>query len=340
MNPETLCIRRLRGRNKARALVLAVVLIALGAPAGALLGEVIELVVTHQPRVWPAVVGAVAGVVFTSALGLWAYLEGARTIIAAGACCRVRWTDDPELLSIVDDLRLKAGIYMPRVYVQDDTALNAFSVGRSERTARLVVTAGLRRALPPDEIRAVIAHEIGHIRAGDSCFMLLMATMLGLLVFLCDWAWRVAWGAGRGAKHSTDAAKFSGLAAVVWGGCFVVSGILFVVAPALSWLMQAIIRREREYIADALAVDLTGDTGALARALSRIAADPAPFVDVANRATAHLYIANPLERMRRTGQSWDSFLCSHPPIEKRIARLTPQTQTSAAPAGVDGATRC
>ena len=120
---------------------------------------------------------------------------------------------------------------------------------------------------------------------------------------------------------STDFAKYSGAAALVWGGSFAISAVLFVLTPALGWLIQAIVSRDREYLADAEGARIIADPACMARALARLGADANPLVDVSNRATAHLYIINPLEHMRTTSQGWDSFLCSHPPLAKRLERL-------------------
>jgi heat shock protein HtpX len=303
--PEVFTLVR---KNRVRSALVAGALVFAGVPVGwAIEG-------------WPW--GPLVGLGVTCGLAGVTYFGGCWLVLKMIGVHRVTWQSDPELMAVVDEVRTRAGVRMPAVYIHDDTALNAFATGRNPRTAAVVVTAGLRGRLSRAQLAAVVAHEVAHVRCEDTRFALVMATMLGLIVFVADWARRVAFGAGRGVKHSTDAAKHGAAAAIVWGACFVVAAVLALVAPLLAWLMQVVISRKREYLADAAAVRLTGDPAALAGALSVMAQDKEPLVERANRATAHLFIVNPLERMRRVGQSWDSFMCSHPPLEKRIAALS------------------
>ncbi len=302
-------------------------MILLGAPIGAIVGETIEAATTLHLAVWPAVLGAMIGLVISALVGQWTYFHAVKTIISMSDCHRVRYADDPELLALVDEVRLLAGTYMPRVYILDDTAMNSFAIGRTPQTTRLIITAGLRTGMPRDETRAVIAHEMAHIRSGDTRLLTLICTMVGLLCLVADKARSVAFHVGRGTKMSTDFAKFSGAAAVVWVSSFAVSGLLFLLAPALGWIIQAIVNQDREYVADAEAARIIDDPLCVARALTRLGTDPNPLVDVSNRATAHLYIINPLEKTRTMTHGWDSFLCSHPPLAMRVARLKAMTRT-------------
>jgi len=321
LDAEDIRLARVRALNRRKSIVLIAVMVLAGAPIGAFIGEAIEAATKQQLAMWPAVLGAMVGLGVSALLAQWTYFHAVRAIITMSDCHQVKYRDDPELLALVDEVRLLAGTYMPRVYILDDTAMNAFSIGRTPQATRLVLTAGLRASMPRDEMRAVIAHEMAHIRAGDTQFLTLICTMVGLLCLVADKTRRVAFHIGRGTKMSTDFAKYSGAAALVWGGSFAVSAVLFVLTPALGWLIQAIVSRDREHVADAEAARIIADPACVARALARLGADPNPLVDVSNRATAHLYIINPLEPMRTTSQGWDSFLCSHPPLAKRLERL-------------------
>src|SRR5262249_31721385 len=196
---------------------------------------------------------------------------------------------------------------MPQIYLIDDAAMNAFSTGRDPQHASVAITTGLRRKLTRDELQGVMAHEMAHVRHLDIRFAMLMATMVGLIVFAGDAVRRIAFrGGGR--------RKGPAILILVVGAL-----LLSIVAPVLATFMQMAYSRKREYLADAGAVELTRNPDGLADALQELADDTEPLVDVANRATAHMYIVNPLRRMRETGQSLDSIFSSHPPIQERIA---------------------
>ena len=132
-------------------------MILLGAPIGAFVGETIETATTFQVAAWPAVLGAMIGLVISALVGQWTYFHAVKTIISMSDCHRVRYGDDPDLLALVVEVRLLAGTYMPRVYILDDTAMNSFAIGRTPQTARLVITAGLRTGMPRDETRGSIS---------------------------------------------------------------------------------------------------------------------------------------------------------------------------------------
>jgi len=266
----------------------------------------------------PTVYGAAVGLVLASIAALWGWFGGAAAITKMNGALRLGRDDDAELFEIVHEVALRAGIPAPRLYTINDSALNSCSTGRDPRHASIAITTGLRTGLSKAELRAVIAHEVAHIRRLDTRFALVMATMVGLIALACGWLWRLAFQAGRAAKRSTDTIKAWGWVSI---SCFVLAAVMTIGAFLIGAFLQFCIRREREYLADADAAGLTGDPEALISALRKLAADTDPLVDVANRATAHLFIVNPLRRMHDSGQSIDSPFCSHPPLAKRIARL-------------------
>jgi heat shock protein HtpX len=236
----------------------------------------------------------------------------------------IRPEDDPELFNVVDEVRIAAGLPMPRVYVIDDTAMNAFATGRDPEHAAVAITAGLRQKLSRDELQGVMAHEMAHVRHYDIRFALLMATMVGLIAFACDAMFRAVWYSGRGMKRSSSESKGPTGAVVIV--VFVIAIVLAILAPIVSRLIQAAYSRQREYLADAGAVELTRNPEGLAAALLKLADDADPLVDTANRGTAHLYIVNPLRKMRESHQSLNSMFVSHPPIKERVARLLALTR--------------
>lgn len=265
--------------------------------------------------------GAGVALVASSLAAAWAWFSGSSAILAMSGAIPISHSDDPQLFNVVDEMRIAAGLPMPRVYIINDSALNAFATGRDPEHAAIAVTRGLRERLTRDQLQAVVAHEMAHIRHYDIRFAMLMATMVGLIVFACDAFLRIAFrgGAvhGHGRSRRRDRAPVGGFAIIL----LVLALILAIIAPLLARIIQFAYSRQREYLADAGAVELTRNPQALADALAVIADDPDPMVDTANRGTAHLFIVNPLRKMARAHQSLDTIFSSHPPIQKRIARL-------------------
>jgi heat shock protein HtpX len=231
---------------------------------------------------------------------------------------QIQKEDDAQLFNVVDELRIAAGVPMPRIFLVDDSALNAFATGRDPAHGVVAITTGLRGRLNRDELQGVLAHEMAHIRHYDIRFAMLMATMVGLIAFACDAFRRMAFYAGQGNRRNSDSAKGGGAITLVF---FLLALVLSIIAPILAVLIQLAVSRQREYLADAGAVELTRNPLGLASALRKLADDTDPLVDSANRATAHLFIVNPLRRMRESGQAINSAFCSHPPVQDRIARL-------------------
>jgi heat shock protein HtpX len=204
---------------------------------------------------------------------------------------------------------------MPRVYVIDDSAPNAFATGRDPEHAALVITSGLRGKLTRDELQGVVAHEMSHIRNFDIRLMLLLAVLVGTVVMLADLFWQILRitnisGGRRRGRGGLDGGTFS-------LPLLVLALLLGMLAPFLAQLIQLAVSREREYLADASAVELTRYPLGLASALRKISADP-DVLEAANRGTAHLYIVNPIERFAARSRS---VFASHPPIDERIRRL-------------------
>jgi heat shock protein HtpX len=228
-------------------------------------------------------------------------------------------------------MALAAGVPMPKVYVIDDTAPNAFATGRDPRHGVVAITTGLRSKLTRDELQAVIAHEIAHIRNLDIRFALLMSTMVGIVVLMCDMFLRnLRWGRyGRTSRRSSrrsSRSDTSGGAAIAVVVIILLAIILAIIAPMLAKVIEMAFSRQREYLADASAVELTRNPEALAGALSRIHADP-EVLEVANRATAPMYIVHPIKHFEdRASTIFDS----HPPIRERIERILALTRVEVA----------
>jgi heat shock protein HtpX len=216
------------------------------------------------------------------------------------------------LFNVVEEMSIAAGIPMPRVYLIDDPALNAFATGRDPQHAAVAITSGLRHKLTRDELQGVIAHEMSHIRNYDIRLMLLMAVLVGTIVMLSDVFWQI----GRGGRSSSSS-KSEGKGGMIVLIVFIVAVILALIAPILAQIIQFAVSRQREYLADATAVELTRYPQGLANALRKLQGDAA-VLKSANRGTAHLFIANPIAKFQARAES---VFASHPPLKDRIARL-------------------
>lgn len=216
--------------------------------------------------------------------------------------------ENPYLYHLVDGLAIAAGIPKPRCYIIDDTAPNAFATGRNPENAVICVTTGLLQKMNRAELEGVIAHEMSHIKNYDIRYMTIVAVLVGTVVLLSDWMLRAfLWGGGRRSRESRG------------GGLIVVFAIIAaILAPLVATLMKLALSRQREYLADADAVALTRYPEGLASALEKLAADKEPL-EAANRATAHLYIVNPLKS--DIGSKIGGLFSTHPPIEERVKRL-------------------
>lgn len=271
-----------------------------------------------------AMIGAGAMLLLSGIGTVWAWFGGSRAILGVMHATPVTPETDPQLWNVVDEMRLAAGLTMPRVYLIPEAALNAFATGRDPEHGVVAVTTGLRERLSREQLQGVIAHEIAHIRHLDIRFALLMAALVGVIVLACDTLVRAVW---RGGMHTAGRSnrndrRAGGVAVVV---LMLVALVLSVVAPILARLIQMAYSRQREYLADAGAAELTRNPEGLASALEILALDREPLVDTANRGTAHMFIANPLRRARKNPDR-SSLFSSHPPLADRIARLRALTR--------------
>lgn len=212
-------------------------------------------------------------------------------------------TDDQELFSLVRYLADRAELPMPRVYVIDTDAPNAFATGRNPEHAVVAVTTGLRRMMGREELAGVLAHELGHIKNRDILIGTIAATMAGVVMMLAGMArWAAIFGFG-----SRDDDEGGGLAGLL---------LTAIVAPIAAMLIQMAVSRSREYLADETGAQIAGKAEPLASALTKLGYASGRIPMDANPATAHMFIVNPL-----TGKSLMNLFSTHPPLEERIARL-------------------
>ena len=214
-------------------------------------------------------------------------------------------------MNVVREMAIAANVPMPRVYVIDDTAPNAFATGRDPKHASVAVTTGLLEKLDREELQGVIGHELSHVRNLDIRFSLVVAVMVGAIAILADFFLRFTfWGGGRSQR---DRDGGGGAQAVV----FIIAIALAILAPLISRFIQLAVIRQREYLADASAVELTRNPYGLERALAKISGDP-EVLEVANRGTQHLYFTNPIKKFE---QRSSGLMSTHPAIVDRINRL-------------------
>jgi heat shock protein HtpX len=258
-----------------------------------------------------------AGVAFL--LTLLSYYKGGGMLLAMSNAREIGKGDDPQLFNVVEELCLAAGLPMPRICLIDDKAMNAFATGRDPKHAAVAITTGLREKLTRDELQGVLGHELCHVRHRDILFATLIAVMVGTLVILCDVFLRgMQWGAyGRG-RRGRDEDRGGGGVKVVLA---IVAIVLAIIAPILAKIIELAISRQREYLADAGSVGLTRNPDGLANALAKLGGD-SELLRVANRATAPLYIVDPIKHLEdHLEEKSGSVFDTHPPIRNRICRL-------------------
>lgn len=264
---------------------------------------------------------------------LWSvvgYYSGDRMVLAVSGARRVTHADEPQLFNVVEEMTIAAGLSrVPAVYVLEDAAPNAFATGRDPEHASVAVTRGLLERLDREQLQGVVAHEMSHVRNYDIRFATLVGIMVGIIALVADLFLHARWF-GFGGRRSEG----GGGAAIVF---MVLALVLAIVAPLAARAVRFAISRRRELLADGTAVELTRNPLGLAGALRKIAADPARL-RMGNRATAHLYIADPLRKAKKTAGLFDT----HPPIELRIELLLAmahgEAQASAATGGAGGPT--
>lgn len=218
-----------------------------------------------------------------------------------------------ELYRLVENLCIAGGLPVPKIYIIDDTALNAFATGRDPEHAVVVYTSGILERLNKVELEGVTAHELSHIGNYDIRVMTIVVILVGLIALLADFFLRMAFFGRRSSDRGGG-----NLQAVM----MVVGIVLALLSPVIATMLQLAVSRSREYLADASGALLTRYPEGLASALEKLSADHEPL-EAANKATAHLYIVNPLkDHQGKNSIGWFAGLFNtHPPLEDRIKRL-------------------
>ncbi|HET6299861.1 M48 family metallopeptidase [Microbacterium sp.] len=243
--------------------------------------------------------------IFAAGYAAFQYFFADREAIAMSGAVEVGREDAPRYYRLVENLCIATGTPMPKLYVVDDPAPNAFAMGRKPEEASITVTTGLFELMTDRELEGVLAHELGHIRNYDIRVSLIVFGLVVAVGILADIFLRVAFFGG-GRRGGNNQAQI----------IFLLFGVVAaIVAPLLAGVVQAAISRQREYLADATSALTTRDPDGLASALAKLEQYGRPLRK-ANTSMAHLWISDPL----RPG-ALSRLFATHPPIPQRIERL-------------------
>ena len=249
--------------------------------------------------------GATMALIMAGVMNIGAYWFSDKIVLAMYRARQVTEKEAPELYSVVRELTMRASLPMPKVYIMDNPAPNAFATGRNPEHSAVAVTTGILSLLSRDELAGVVAHELAHIKNRDILISTVAATIAGAISYISHMAsWGLMFGGGR--RDSEDRNPFGSVIAIA----------VMILAPIAAMLIQMAISRSREYRADESGAAICGNPLSLAGALKKLHAGTRRIPMEANPATAHMFIVSPL-----TGGGMLSLFSTHPPIEERIARL-------------------
>lgn len=230
------------------------------------------------------------------------YFAAAKLALAMNGAHEIQKRDNPRLYRTVENLSIATGLPMPRVYIIDDPAPNAFATGRDPHHAYVAATTGLLDIMDDTELEAVIAHELGHVQNYDIRVMMIVFGLVSAIGLIADMLMRMMWFSGNDREERNPYLMILGLVAAI-------------LAPFVALLVQMAVSRQREYLADSTGALTTRYPEGLARALEKIS-HTGSSMRRQNTSTAHLFFANPLR-----GNSLAKLFSTHPPIQDRIARL-------------------
>lgn len=276
--------------NKRNTVIIIFLFVALIAALGWVFSEVYG----STGIFWWTLIGA-------AAYALVQYFLAAKLALSMNGAKEIKKQDNPRLYRMVENLAITTGMPMPKVYVVDDPAPNAFATGRDPDHAHVAATTGILDLMEDRELEAVIAHEMGHVRNYDIRVMMIVFGLVSAIGLIADVLARAFWFGGDNRPSNP---------------VFLIVGIVAaLIAPIVAILIQAAISRQREYLADATGAMTTRDPEALASALEKLG-QAGTSLKRQNTSTAHLFFANPLRRAALLGA-----FSTHPPIERRVARL-------------------
>lgn len=237
------------------------------------------------------------------------YMSASSQVLSMAGAREIKREDAPQLFDVVEELALAARIPMPKVYIVNDPAPNAFATGIKPEKGAVCFTTGLLERLNREELSGVAAHEISHIRNYDIRLMTICIALVGVIALIAHFGSRMLFfGGGRGGNRNNKNSNPI---------LMIIALVLVILSPLAAQFVQLAVSRNREYLADASAVELTRDPKGLINALRKISEDPRE-VRNAKDATASMYISNPFGKKKKAHSNW---FATHPPIESRIERL-------------------
>lgn len=214
-----------------------------------------------------------------------------------------------EIYRLVENLCITAGLPLPKIYVIESDAMNAFATGRNPKNAVIALTSGLINKLEKAELEGVIAHELSHVVNRDILLSTLVVVMVGFATILADWFRR--WSIFGGRRRDENGGQI--------GAIIMILALVFsILSPLIAVIIQLAISRKRELLADADAGLMTRYPEGLARALEKISHDPHQL-ETANSMTAHLYISDPMKKKKHI--FFKKLFMTHPPVEERVGAL-------------------
>ena len=244
----------------------------------------------------------VGGLIGASLYAVITYYAGSRTALAVNGAQEIQKSDNPRLWRIIENLAITDGLPMPRIYIMDDPAPNAFATGRNPRSAAVCATSGLLEIMDDNELQGVFAHEMGHVKNYDIRVSMVAFALTAVISLIADIVLRMTWLRSDDRDNNNQVLMIAGIIAAV-------------LAPLVAALIQLAVSRQREYLADATGALTTRYPDGLISALRKLE-QTSTATQKQNTATAHLFFANPLK-----GHSLTNLFSTHPPIPDRIARL-------------------
>lgn len=251
--------------------------------------------------------GGSTGVFYGGLIGAFIYVvityyAGSKMALAVNQAKQIQKSDNPRLWRTVENLAITDGLPMPKVYIMNDPAPNAFATGRDPKHSAVCVTSGLLDIMNDQELQGVLAHEMGHVKNYDIRVAMIAFALTAVISLLADIMIRITWFGGEDRDNNNQAFLILGIVAAI-------------LAPFVAVLIQMAVSRQREYLADATGALTTRYPEGLASALEKIK-QTGSVAKHQNTATAHLFFVNPLKK-----SSLASLFSTHPPLDDRIARL-------------------
>ena len=253
----------------------------------------------------------IIAVIFSISMNFIAYWYSDKIVLKISGAKLINREENRDLWNIVENLSITAGLPMPKLYIINDPAPNAFATGRNKEHAIVAVTTGLLSVLDKNELEGVIAHELSHIGNRDILILTVVVVLVGFITLLSDLFLRMTFFGKRGGGN-----RDSGKLEII---LMMIGVVLAILAPLIASLIKLAVSRKREFLADASGALLTRFPQGLASALEKIS-QHSQKMEKANRAIAHLFIADPFGQNKKMGFIHKMFL-THPPVEDRVKAL-------------------